>query len=224
MSTAIRLSEFERSEPAPTLAAVLKHIPNVPHERICMNPLPGTATEQDAIESKDRLGFICELINGTLVRKTVGWYESAVAAEIIARLILFLRTHKLGKVSGADGPTQLKKGVLKYPDVAFFSWERLRKSPISRSTAAAKVGPDLAIEVLSPGNTKAEMDEKLRDYFTAKVRMVWYIDSRTKTAQAWRSLRRREEIPADGELDGGDVLPGFRLDLADLFASVEEIL
>lgn len=205
----------------PTLAGVLQRIPDVPHDRICMDPLPGTATEDDALHSEERLGVICELIDGTLVRKTVGIYESALAAEIIVLLGIFLKKHKLGKLSGPDGPTRLKPGAIKYPDIAFFSNERLKRSPL-KGSAAAKVGPDLAIEVLSRGNTPKEMEGKLRDYFAAKVRLVWYIDPKTRTARAWRSLKRCDEIAADGLLDGGDVLPGFKLNLAELFASVDE--
>jgi Uma2 family endonuclease len=219
MATAIPL-------PAPlletTLAGLLRRVPDVPHDRICMVPLPGTATEDDALYSKERLGVICELIDGTLVRKTVGLYESALALEIAFLIQLFLKKHKLGRAAGPDGPTRLNPGVLKYPDVSFFSWERLKKHPLKRG-AAPELIPDLAIEVLSKGNTKKEMDRKLRDYFASKVRLVWYVDPKTKTARAWRSLKRCQEVPADGSLDGGDVLPGFKLNLAELFASVDEL-
>jgi len=205
-----------------TLEGLLQHIPEVPHDRICIVPLPGTATEDDALHSKERLGFICELIDGTLVRKTVGLYESALAIEISFLIQLFLRKNNLGRVAGSDGPTRLNPGVLKYPDVSFFSWERIRKHPLKRGSGAVLI-PDLAIEVLSKGNTKEEMDRKLQDYFASKVRLVWYIDPKTKTARAWRSLKRCQEVPADGSLDGGDVLPGFKLNLAELFASVDEL-
>lgn len=205
-----------------TLAGILRRVPEVPHDRICMVPLPGTATEDDALYSKERLGVICELIDGTLVRKTVGLYESALAIEISFLIQLFLRKKNLGRVTGPDGPTRLNPGVLKYPDVSFFSWERIRKHPLKRGSGAVLI-PDLAIEVLSKGNTKEEMDRKLQDYFASEVRLVWYIDPKTKTARAWRSLKHCQEVPADGSLDGGDVLPGFQLNLTELFASVDEL-
>ena len=215
-------SQVDPRRTMPTLAGVLRLVPALPPERICMNPLPGTASETDSIHSQDQLGFICELVNGTLVRKTVGLYESALAAEIIVLIGAFLKKHRLGRLTGPDGPTRLKKGVVIFPDIAFYSWERLKKSPIKRGTAAAQVSPDLVIEILSPGNTPQEMEDKLSDYLAAKVRLVWYIDPKTKTAKAWQSQSRCTDIPASGALDGSDVLPGFKLNLRQLFASVEE--
>jgi Uma2 family endonuclease len=203
-----------------TLADVLKRVPKVPPHRICMDPTPGTATEDDVLHSKERLGVICELVDGTLVRKAMGAYESLLASEIIRLIGNFLDKMKLGRLTAPDGPTRLKPSKVRVPDVAFYSWDRLKKHFPKRGTTM-KIGPDLAIEVLSPDNTKDEMDDKLRDYFGAKVRLVWHIDPKTKSARAYRSLKRFEDIPADGSLDGGDVLPGFALNLATLFASVE---
>lgn len=203
-----------------TLADVLARVPNVPAHRICLYPPPGTATEKDVLQAKDRYGGLCELIDGTLVRKPRGVYESIIACELIRIIGGFLKQHNLGKLAGPDGPVRLTLKNIRLPDVAFYSWERLKKHYPKRGTSM-KVAPDLAIEVLSPDNTPEEMDEKLRDYFKAKVRLVWYIDPRTKTARAFRSLKRFEDIPAAGSLDGGDVLPGFRLKLAELFAGVE---
>jgi Uma2 family endonuclease len=163
---------------------------------------------------------ICELINGTLVRKAMGAYESLLAMELVVLLGNFLEKWKLGKLTGPDGPARVRPGKLRFPDIGYYSWERLKRHYPKRGSSM-KIGPDLAIEILSPDNTEEEMEDKLRDYFGAKVRLVWHIDPRTRTARAYRSLRRFEDIPVDGSLDGGSVLPGFCLNLAALFDNVE---
>src|SRR5206468_1626606 len=76
--------------------------------------------------------------------------------------------------------------------------------------------PDLAVEVLSKGNTRAEMDRKLREYFAAGVRLVWLIDPKTRTARVHTSPEEMTRLGEGDTLDGGDVLPGFALPLRDL--------
>ena len=80
------------------------------------------------------------------------------------------------------------------------------------------LAPDLAVEVLSEGNTKGEMERKLKDYFFAGVRLVWYIDLKKRTAAVYTSPDEGATLTEDQSLDGGAVLPGFRLSLRKLFA------
>jgi Uma2 family endonuclease len=79
----------------------------------------------------------------------------------------------------------------------------------------------MAVEVLSEGNTVGEMRRKLRDYFQAGVRLVWYIDPATRTAEVYTAPEQRHVVTEQGILDGGDVLPGFRLPLGELFSRAE---
>jgi Uma2 family endonuclease len=76
----------------------------------------------------------------------------------------------------------------------------------------------LPIEVLSPSNTKREMNRKLQEYFGAGAEFVWYIDPDTQTAKAYTSPDQHSIIELDGVLTGGDVLPGFELSLKALFS------
>jgi Uma2 family endonuclease len=76
----------------------------------------------------------------------------------------------------------------------------------------------LAVEVLSRGNTKKEIDRKLRDFFKAGVRLAWVIQPKTQTAEVYTSPTKPRHVGKDQSLDGGDVLPGFTLSLKDLFA------
>ena len=80
--------------------------------------------------------------------------------------------------------------------------------------------PDLAVEVLSPSNTRREMERKLAEYFAAGVRLAWLIDAAAQTAEVYTSPTEFVAIPRDGQLDGHDVLPGLRIELASLFAEL----
>lgn len=79
----------------------------------------------------------------------------------------------------------------------------------------------MAVEVLSKGNTRGEMSRKLREYFAAGVRLVWFVDSKSKSVTVYTSPTRSKIIPLDGTLDGGKVLPGFQLSVARLFAKLK---
>jgi Uma2 family endonuclease len=101
--------------------------------------------------------------------------------------------------------------------VAFTSWERQGGKIVSED-AAPEVAPDLAAEVLSPSNTRGEIARKLKEYFLAGVRLVWIIDPKTRTARAHTAPDEFVALAEADALDGGDVLPGFRLPLKTLFA------
>ncbi len=203
-----------------TIADLLKRLGGIPPKRVRLVPTPGTATEKDVIRAEARTGRICELIDGVLVEKTMGAYESAVAAAIIFFLKTYLQRRRLGVVLGEAGLLRILPRQVRIPDVAFLSWRGLggRRLPREPILGAA---PDLAVEVLSKGNTKAEMARKLRDYFAAGVRLVWFIDPRTRTARSYTAPDQCQSIGEEGSLSGGEVLPQFELTLRELFAEAE---
>ena len=200
-----------------TAADMRTHLGEVPLERIRMCPPPGMAAEADVLQAKSRFDRICELIDGVLVEKTMGYYESLVAALIIQILGRFVQTHDLGIVLGPDGTLKILPNQVRVPDVCFIGWRKFPNRELPREPIPA-VAPDLAVEVLSEGNTEAEMQRKLHDYFTAGVRLVWYIDPRTRTARAYTAEDRCTQLTEQQALSGGDVLPGFELALDELFA------
>jgi len=202
------------------MADVQARLPGFPPDRIRTYPAPGTATEEDVLEAEARSNRICELIDGTLVEKTMATSESMLAAALIYLISRYLDVGKLGVVLAPDGLLRILPGQVRAPDVSFIRWERLpdRGSPKPPIYALA---PDLAIEILSKGNTAREMDRKLREYFEAGVLLVWYIEPKNHTARAYTSEQEWTEIDPDGSLLGGEVLPGFKLSLAELFARIE---
>lgn len=203
-----------------TVADMLDHLGGIPPSRIRLVPPPGMATEKDVLAAKSRFGRICELVDGVLVEKTVGSFESQLAVLIAYFLHVYLETHPVGIVLGADGPLRLLPNQVRIPDVSFLRWERCPGGRLPTTPVFAVV-PDLAVEVLSEGNTAAEMERKLRDYFQAGVRLVWYVDPPSRTATVYTAPDRSTLVGEDQMLDGGDVLPGFQLSLHDLLVRAE---
>jgi len=202
-----------------TFADVQARLGGVPPERIRTYPAPGTATEQDVLDadSRDRL---CELVDGILVEKPMGSYESLLAARLIYLLMSHVETQDLGVVLGADGMLKIMPPLIRIPDVSFIRWQRLPEGRLPHDRVYA-IAPDLAVEVLSDGNTASEMQQKLREYFAAGTTLVWYIDPKPRTARAYTAPDQWQDIPTDGVLTGGEVLPGFKLPLKKLFDRAE---
>jgi Uma2 family endonuclease len=202
-------------------ADLLASLGHVPPERILMSPPPGTATEADVLRLADSADkSLCELIDGTLVEKAMGLPESMLGGAVLAALRAFVYPRKLGLVAGSDGIVRLWAGRVRLPDVAYFSWDRLpgRRFP---AQPMADLAPDLAVEVISPSNTRQEMAIQREDYFRAGVRLVWQIDPRARTVEVFTAPENPTILRATDSLDGGAVLPEFMLPLADLFAELD---
>ena len=190
----------------------------IPLERIRMVPPPGTAKEQDLLRILDSEDRICELLDGILVEKTMGYYESRLAVVLIELLEGFVRQHDLGIVLGEAGTLRILRDQIRVPDAAFLSWKYFPDRVLPAEPVPA-IAPDLAVEVLSQGNTPGEMERKLDDYFAAGVRLVWLIEPRTQTATVYESRNQRQTLSPHDSLAGRDVLPGFELPLTQLFAN-----
>jgi Uma2 family endonuclease len=204
------------------LADLLERLGHVPPERILVHPPPGTATEADVLAALEApRKRICELIDGVLVEKAVGYAESILAEYLIVLLDAYVRPRNLGLITLPDGTIRLWPGRVRIPDVAFFSWDRLpgRKRP---QEPIPTVAPDLAVEVLSISNTAAEMHLKREDYFSKGVRLVWEIDPRARVVYVYTSVETPDCVLSDADtLDGGDVLPDLHLSLRDFFAELD---
>lgn len=200
-----------------TVADLLEKLGGVPPERVRMKPLPGTAMEEDLIAIQDRENRNCELIDGVLVEKPLGYLESSLALWIVMLLGDYLKQHDIGNLAGESGPTRLMPGLVRIPDISFISWDRLPGRTVP-SEPILGLAPDLAVEVLSPSNTKREMDLKVREYFLAGVRLVWLVDPRKRTVRVYTAPDRSVRLTEGQALDGGDVLPGLRLPLREVFA------
>ena len=199
-----------------TVADLQAHLGGVPVSRIRLYPAPGTATEEDALRLDDHEDVICELVDGVLVEKVMSSFESLLAMMLVRILGTYLDAHDVGFLLGEGGQLRILPTRMRVPDVTFIRWDRLPggKLPTDR---VFKIAPDLAVEILSDGNTIKEMELKLGEYFEAGVRLVWYIDPVSRTARVYTTRERSETIDTSGTLDGGEVLPGFQLRLGELF-------
>ena len=215
------LQEPDVREEIETLAELVERLGDIPLDRIRFHPAPGTATEDDVITALEApRKRICELIDGVLVEKAMGYRESVLASLFIELLNAWVRPRNLGLVSSPDGTLRLWAGRVRIPDVAFTSWDRMpgRKRP---SQPIPELSPDLAVEVLSLSNTYREMQLKLSDYFAANVRLVWIVDPELRTVEVHTGTAEMTLLREDDTLDGGDVLPGFVVPLNDLFAELD---
>ncbi|HEY2253856.1 MAG TPA: Uma2 family endonuclease, partial [Planctomycetaceae bacterium] len=84
------------------------------------------------------------------------------------------------------------------------------------------LAPNLAVEVLSEGNTEQEMSRKLEDYFDAGVQLVWFVDPPTRSIEVYTSRGKPTVLKGTQTLTGGTVLPGFKVKVAEIFAVLDE--
>lgn len=160
----------------------------------------------------------CELVAGKLIREPLpGEEHGLVAATLLIHLGQFVRDRRLGRVYAAETGFVLSRDpdTVRGPDAAYVAAERaaatVRRGPFFEGA------PDLAVEVLSPGNTGGEIAAKVRDYLKAGAGAVWVVDPERRTVTVHRPGGEPETMDRERILDGGAVLPGFRLLVGEIF-------
>lgn len=205
-----------------TISELLDSLGGVSPARVRLKPTPGTATVDDVVRLLDRHERKFELVDGTLVEKIMGQREAFIASYLNHLFWAWSEAAgNLGMILGADGPFHLMKKLVRIPDVSFTNWDRLpnRKVP---SEPVPDAAPDLAVEVLSEGNTRSEMERKLKEYFLSDVSVVWFVDPKSRTVRVYTSPDDVTELKATDTLTGGTVLPGFSVPVARLFADLAD--
>ena len=194
----------------------LRALGDIPLERIVFDPWPGTATEADCLLYGERSGP-AEMIDNALVEKAVGYWEESIGSLLLAHMRIHADTHDLGIVNGAAAQMRVVGGNIRLPDVTFVTKAR---AP-TRDLPVPDLSPDLIVEVLSAGNTPAEIDRKLREFFAGGTRLAWVVDRRSRTVAVHRGAVGPAVVLTEADaLDGEDVLPGFAMPVADLFAGL----
>ena len=205
-----------------TAAELVAQFGDVPLSRVVLDPVPGTATEDDIGRVRRETGRLCELIDGTLIEKAVSFDSALVASELLTLIRNRIRGKQLGWVVGPDGFVRLGGRRVRAADVSFVGRAQVPGGRVPRRPAYPDLHPDLAVEVLSPSNRPGEMRRKRQDFFEAGTSLVWQIDPGRGTCEVYTSVAGPDEtVTADGALDGGDVLPGVSIPLADVLAAVE---
>lgn len=155
-------------------------------------------------------GVLCDVGNSGMEHGNLGMYLGG-------SLEIYSRSHQLGAVCDSSTAFSLASGSKRSSDVAFVAKARLRG--MKRLPKGFFVGaPDLAVEILSPSNTVEEIHEKLVEYFENGCRLVWVVHPDERYVLVYRSLQPDRLLKLNDALDSEDLLPGFTLPLADLFA------
>lgn len=203
-----------------TMAERLEELGHIAADRLRLSPAPGTATIDDLAIANAQGKPICELIDQSLVEKAMGFEASVVAVVIASVLRQFVSSRRLGLVSGADGVFQLLSSAARAPDVAFVSRDRLPQGRFPTDAFPA-IAPDLVVEVLSPGNTKAEMSRKRIEYFHSGTRLIWMVDCTNRTIAVYTSPSEVRILKESETIEGGNVLPGFSHPVAEFFTELD---
>ena len=204
-----------RPRTAADLPALLERLGGIPPDRVRLDPPPGTARWEDVDRVRRETGRLCELIDRTLVEKAVSERTSWLAGYLITLLNNHVVPRRLGMTLTTDGFFHFGDD-LRAPDVSFTPRERRTGDagePLARGYS--DVPPSLVVEVISPGNTRREMELKRGVYFANRVERVWEVEHRS--IRVWSDPETPVTLNVGDTLTGEPVLPGFTLKLEDLF-------
>lgn len=163
-------------------------------------------------------GHRYELVNGELLDMgSAGAKHGYVCSLLLTALMSYVLSRKLGVVFDSSTAFTMKNGNKRSPDISFFAKDGLqgmKELPMGFLDGA----PNLAIEVLSPGNTVTELDGKLTEYFANGTRLAWVISPTQHYVMVFRNAQEPDRLLKSTDfLDGEDVIPGFRYSVAELF-------
>lgn len=175
-----------------------------------------TAEEFLALPDNDRRS---ELVAGRIIEMPPpGFRHGYVCLNIAFQLRLYLREHPRGRLAGNDAGvvTQRFPDSVRGPDVLYYSYERLPASDVP--IGYPNVAPDLTFDVKSPSDSWNDLLTKVTELLHAGVDTVCLVDPDRQLAQVYRSQEPVRIVNADGVLEFPEILPGFRVALAELLA------
>jgi Uma2 family endonuclease len=180
----------------------------LPHDRLTLD---------DLLTMRD--GDYYELIDGNLVERSGSALASYVAGEVTGPIWEYLRQKPIGWVfsSGLGVDCFRPRIHLRHASASFIRRERFPNGTFPEGHI--KFAPDLAIEVVPPDSEYNAVWPRIRDWFDAGSRRIWVIDPIARTVQVFRPPSRECSFlwRDDDELDGEDVLPGFRCRIGAFF-------
>jgi Uma2 family endonuclease len=164
-----------------------------------------------------------ELIDGEIIEMgTSSLKHSVLGAWLIFTLMTYIQAHQPGGlISGADGTYRLDDDNVRVPDISYITAANLVNIPAG--SVFTPFAPDFAIEIKSPSQSTAFMRRRARQYIQAGTRLVWVIDFEDQSVLVHRPGHPIEQFAEEDVLDGGDILPGLTIRLADLFAVIANL-
>ncbi len=177
---------------------------------------PRLVTADDLLLMPDH-GMRRELIRGEIREMPpAGDEHSEIQASFIRELGRYVHEHRLGKTYGELGCRIAEDpDTVLVPDAAFVGTERLLPGGPHRGLRRGP--PDLALEILSPTDSADKIEEKVWEWLTSGCRMVVVVNPRRRAATVYRSFSNVILLTEHEEIDGGDVVPGWKLPVRDLF-------
>ncbi|MBV8858071.1 MAG: Uma2 family endonuclease [Acidobacteria bacterium] len=175
------------------------------------------STASELFEMPDD-GFRYELVKGELRKMSpAGGEHGAVIWNLSLLLGLHIKANGLGQGFGAETGFKIasEPDTVRAADISFVRRERIPEAGIPKNFWA--LAPDLAVEVVSPGDTYNEVHEKVIDWLDADTRAVWIVNPRKRLVSVYRSVKDVTILSEEDELDGGDVVPGFRCKVSEIF-------
>jgi Uma2 family endonuclease len=178
------------------------------------------------VEEFERLpddGNRYELVDGELRQMPGdGLLHGDVGSELIGRLWLHVRRRRIGRVYMADTRFRIfpDRPIIYGPDAAFVREDRLPLPDLDTYERIGQLAPDLVVEVVSPTDREVDVQDKVADYLAAGVRLVWLVRSRAHTITAHAPGREPVTYREGDVLDGGEVLPDFRVPVNEIFELV----
>src|SRR6266480_1034711 len=171
------------------------------------------------LQSLPEDGYLHEVVNGELVMSPKNdFFHGRICTRLSTTLNNFVTQQKLGVVLDSSTGFWMHNRNCRAPDISFVSKERLVREGFRPSTRRFFPGaPDLAVEILSPNNTRAEIDERLKDFFASGSQIAWIINPETESVEICHSLTQRKLLGSGAFLDGAGLLPGFKYPIGDLF-------
>jgi Uma2 family endonuclease len=168
-------------------------------------------------------GYRYELVKGELRKMApTGHKHGIVTMDVAGPLHQHVRENNLGAVYGAETGFVITQNpdTVRAPDVAFVRRERIERAGNVKSYWIGQ--PDLAVEVVSPGDTFAEVEEKVAEWLEAGTGAVWVVSPKLRTVTVYRSLTDIVTLTERDTLDGGNLVPGFRLPISQIFLSIKQ--
>jgi Uma2 family endonuclease len=163
-----------------------------------------------------------ELVKGVPIQMTpTGTAHMIVAAWLTHLLTAYADARDLGVVTASEGGFVLSHdpAIVRAPDVGFIAKTRLTTPTSERFFDGA---PDFAVEVVSPGDTATDIHDKVMEFLHAGTRLIWVVYPRSKTVMVYTPDAEAHIFDANGQLDGGEVLPGFTLPVRDVFKKLQD--
>jgi Uma2 family endonuclease len=176
-------------------------------------------TADELLKLPTGMGQRYELVQGELkTRSPSGFKHGLLAARLALFLAQYSRAHHLGEVAGAETGFILEQNpdTVRAPDAAFVAAANI--PPQGLPVGFFPGPPDLAVEVVSPNDTASEVQAKVASYLAAGSRQVWVVYPDLQQVAVFHSARESRILTVADTLDGGDLLPGFSLAVAELFA------